>query len=475
MDELYLIKKNDFGKKILEEINGNFTTIAGAVNGLESSFDTVLDVSKIDDPNILYDTENANIVKDKKQTSTRCLLTSPIKVLKGDVVKVRCCQYSDCAVISTTDENGTAYTHKVIGTTGYTISADSTPSDYQYTAESDGYVAVGWYKDNGIQLVINHVVSATIKRLYDMVSSIGNRFVFGSPSIYFSGDTGDENLTGKTVSDLYAAYDELCAAHPQMLRKDANLGMDASDTYEIRQYTLSMNTPYQINGEVFGDDLPATNPWNNDYDNKKIVAIATGCHGNEKNVTWGVYLAIKELLESSEQWAVYIKSNFVIKLLPCINPYGFQNVTRTNANSQDINRDIINQTQSESVAWKEFIDNNAANMVLYLDMHGTAGRCGYFEVLGNDKYFDEYCKAYYKFISAINASYKQYMGAAAYPYIYLCKSNYSGMTINYTNQLGIKGHIMETTGSYNQSVLSSKWCKMTKDLLINGIMLYAEP
>lgn len=474
MEELYSIYEISNGQTNAEGINSNFTKIANAVDNIKSNVGVMLDTEKKDDTNIRYSTEYGNIVNDVKVTSSKCLLTSPIRVTKGDVVKVNCCQFYDGAVISTTNAAGTSFTHKVMGDERTATINDATPTAYSYTAEADGYVVIGWYKSKGVQIAINRVMSNIINELDERVTDIEDKLVFGSPTIYLSGDTGDVDLTAKTIDELYAAYDALVIAHPQMITKDTDLGMDASNTYAIRQYTIAMNSPYQINGEYFDSDLPESNPWNVNYNNKKIVAVAAGCHGNEKNVAWGVYLAIKELLESSEQWATYIKANFVIKLLPCMNPWGFENTSRYNSNNKDINRDIIDQTQSESVAWKSFIDNNKDNMVLYLDMHGTRGRCGYFEVLADDQYYGEYCRAYYKFISAIHANYSTYM-PNAYPYIYLCESTYSGMTMNYTKALGIKGHIMETTSSYQMTVLSSKWCKMTKDELINGIMLYAKP
>lgn len=196
-----------------------------------------------------------------------------------------------------------------------------------------------------------------------------NLVTIGSPETYFSEATASSytNIKDKTLSDLYAVYDNLVANYPDVIQRGEDLGNDGNGN-AIRQYIVTLNKPYVVVGEaslsgVLPPDTP--NEWD-DANNNKTILVNTGCHGNEKSPTWGVALAIKELVESGDKWAEYLKGNYTIKVLPCMNPYGFANNSRSNANNADLNRDCAQFTQSETQAWKSFIDNNK-DALIYLD------------------------------------------------------------------------------------------------------------
>ena len=50
--------------------------------------------------------------------------------------------------------------------------------------------------------------------------------------------------------------------------------------------------------------------------------LTSGTHGNEKASMWGLYLTIKKILTGDDSLSKFIRNNFNIVVIPCINPYG---------------------------------------------------------------------------------------------------------------------------------------------------------
>lgn len=324
----------------------------------------------------------------------------------------------------------------------------------------------------------------TNKRLSDLENKVDNISsssspleipVVGSPSLHLTADTGDINQDNITIQQLYEEYDALVTAYPKWFKKLPNLGVDSSGL-EIRQYELRFVDPWVVVGE--GAITSKTNSWDDATYNYETILINTGTHGDEKGPCWSTMLALKEILSSNEGWALYIKSSFILKVLPCLNPWGFNNRVRNNYNDKDINRDIQTQTQPESIAWKTWIDANKDNVKAYIDMHGVDFFYPFFECAASTPADRKvlYSQMAAQFAGAFYDNWNSYLGKKDYPRPYSVISTYNGLTIDYTESLNIQGFIVETpvdiTGNrlapapnYMQSY--SKSNKIAMDMLIN--------
>ena len=315
--------------------------------------------------------------------------------------------------------------------------------------------------------------------------------LMGSKEFYISEATGsaDNDLDELSVSDLYGFYDTLCSTYPHMIRRVTDLGRDASDTFDIREYVMSFEDPIVTNGEVtLSGDLDLqniTNLWKSSMRNN-ILAISSGMHGNEKAPAWGMALAVQEILSSDRQFAQFIKSNFEVHIVPCWNPYGFENNIRRNSNNVDINRDFLDYSQSETVAFRDWITAIKDRLTAFIDVHGTSGYYAYFEAGGDSPYYEGYCNTCMRFTTAIQKNWTEFYSSfnlSKYPYCFMTRSTYQGTKRSLTTTLGVLGHTIETPQNFiNGSATSDaeKWhndlrsCKLTKDLLINTMQEYGE-
>ena len=300
-----------------------------------------------------------------------------------------------------------------------------------------------------------------------------------TPTLYLSEDTGNVLQDDLTLSELYEGYDNLCALYPKYIKRLGNLGTD-SGSNEIRQYQIGFNNQFYQIGEGNYPEKSANNLWSTLPLYNKILVNA-GTHGDEKAPCWATMLAIKDLIESTNEWAMYIKSNATILLCPSLNPTGFQNRTRANANGVDINRDITELTQPESQAWKAWIDANT-DAIAYIDMHGVDFYTPFLEFNG-DNNVKLYSHIAFRMASQFKSNWDKVFGERSWSRPYLLRSTYLGTTIVYTSSIGLKGLIVETpcdviNNQYNPAPnyfkSYSKSNKMTKDMLMSILRFFIE-
>ena len=407
-------------------------------------------------------------------TSAVAVRTAPISISVGDSVSFTAAQYSDTCAIAYS-EDGNSWT-KIQSGKGTDV------QEYLWTSDKTGFISIGYLssKPFDLKIVKKSNDEGIIERI-EKLESKDNTLFLGSPQTILTQPTATEyvSLNAKTIDELYAIYDDLVTNYPEFITRDADLGTTVSGD-AIRQYTISCNKPMVVTGEVTLSgviDPSVPNEWNNRNSNK-VILINTGCHGNEKAPTWGTALAIKELLESEDQWARYIKDNFVIKILPCMNPYGFHHYERMNENGVNLNRDCVDFTQPETQAWKKFIDDNKDNTVFYLDAHGTSGYYAYYEIVPGSKHVAEYLNGYIKMLNLVEANWRSYwnMPSEVEQTFLVVNSTYTGLSMNYTESNGLPSITLETPqnpmrqdlGLWNNTLQA---CKITKDLIFNTIAL----
>lgn len=324
--------------------------------------------------------------------------------------------------------------------------------DATYILEGDEY-----YSRNGKLYKKNEVVA-------------NNRTRVGSPQIYRNSEIlGHDSMLSYTFNELYAIYDDLVQNYPTWISRAADIGQDAAGN-AIRQYIVRLHNPVLSYTETRAEP----NYWSevNDYD---IILLSSGTHGDEKTSAHGLALAIKDLVESNDAWATYIKSNLIIKIIPCLNLWGYDNNSRNNYNGVNLNRDAIDFTQPESQAIKTWIDSNR-DAILYLDVHNTSGKYQYFEFSSTSKHANEYIQLSAQIAAAMNSNWATIYNddEASYPYLIAVKSSYTGMYVQYAEDTyGIKGFLTETTRDYATGAARPTNyldnCVFTKDMVLNII------
>jgi hypothetical protein len=126
-----------------------------------------------------------------------------------------------------------------------------------------------------------------------------------------------------TLNDIYSAYDDLVSAYPGYAAR-VTMGNDASNTYPVYKYIF---TPQTAPSEHFTKPLPR-------------IVICTDTHGEEKGSTISLRNFVQDLCArwKTDPLLEFIRHNVVLVIIPVVNPYGFVNFTRRNANGVDLNR-----------------------------------------------------------------------------------------------------------------------------------------
>ena len=222
------------------------------------------------------------------------------------------------------------------------------------TSESDGYL-----------MNITEFVNFAYKRLYGIIKNTDiNSY---SPALLTH-----ENLNGTTHKQLYSEYDTLCEKYPLYLKRADDGSMLDENGNEIRLYKLRFNDTFISTNENGG----GSNQWKDEYEYNRCL-LTSGVHGDEKTSVWGLLYTVRDILSSKTTECSFIRNNCTLYIMPCINPWGFDNNSRSNKNGLNINRDTGTFTTKEAQAYKKIIDS--ASFALCIDVHGTQGSNTYFE------------------------------------------------------------------------------------------------
>lgn len=154
------------------------------------------------------------------------------------------------------------------------------------------------------------------KRLDALESSNDNGKIYVSTS---------QNAFIRDYATLISKYDELIANYPNYASKNT-LGQTAQGT-TIYEYVFSSGS-YNKAGVRGTRDATIAKP---------IFAIQSGVHGYERAAVNSLYVFIRDLLTGNGSLSELLL-NAEIHIIPCVCPWGFDNDSRMNANSVNINR-----------------------------------------------------------------------------------------------------------------------------------------
>ena len=172
-----------------------------------------------------------------------------------------------------------------------------------------------------------------------------------------------------TAAQMYGLYDGLAAAYPGYITK-TDLGVCSDGVQHLYEYDF---IPTGANAKT-----------------PKILIIS-GQHGFEKGSGFGVYFFFKDLCENYAQNDAldYFRNHVIFKIIPVVNPYGWDKYIYLNYNSVNLNRNYDNTgfnpnwtgsnaggaapfDQPETAIVKNFAESNA-DAVLFIDNHTQTG------------------------------------------------------------------------------------------------------
>lgn len=327
------------------------------------------------------------------------------------------------------------------------------------------------YVKVSVSITVN-ILSFIVKR-GEVKSS--NCISVGSPHVYLSEQIEDEILDSTTCDDVYVLYDSMCSNHPETFVRLPDIGVEASANLPIRMYRMKWTNPVMVSEEASWD--VADNIYTDVYDDYRKILVTSGTHGNEKSSVYGVALAVQEILDSDKEFAKYIRANFVIDIIPIVNPSGYNATTRNNANNININRDFLTRSTPEAQAVYNVLTNG--DYYACIDSHNSGGNANYIGITETNPWRNSFISIGMKFGQMMYNDWKTITADDQYaiqPYMQFWLNESNGMLQDLFTELGQLGYLIETVGVFKSGIgiltpNHKKYCKFTKDMLINSIIV----
>lgn len=295
--------------------------------------------------------------------------------------------------------------------------------------------------------------------------------LIGSPSLYIPEYDNEAKTLFSTVAEVYAAYDNLVSSHPQYFGGKTSIGKDASTTYDIYKYQIGWQNP-KVTNDRAGNNA---NTYSDSTYKPLRLVLCSGCHPNETPSIYGCWQAVKDILESMEDWAIFIKSNLIIDVVPLINPWGLDNgLVDTNSNGKNINRCYYSDQQAENLAMIALLqDLKTKGLKGVIDCHNTgyADNDGYIVSKPSYPYWDYYVNLGQHTSALMNGLFQSFFGTVKNHFHVWDSSAYNGQLHDYVNNelklLGITFEVRQRLT--NGGPIQTKTAQFTKVMAINFI------
>lgn len=311
------------------------------------------------------------------------------------------------------------------------------------------------------------------------------RLFFGSLQTYISEATADALtlINDIPTSELYERYDELVSTYPQWFSRQNDLTtvtrVEDSEEFVIRSYRMSYNHMAALDHEPTNVETITSenNKWMEGNSPRKLLIIS-GMHGEEKVPTWGLMLALTELMTSDHPNAQFIRNNFILEIVPCLNPAGWDMCRRGNCNNKVLNRAEA-ENEPETLAYMAWIEANKDAFML-MDFHGTQGRYAYTPVnirepMANAvmQATERLSAALFNNTAAFYSTFDPYYASQYKPYIiskYSTSWERSSLAVRMFQDYGMLEFAIETPDNIDTGAIErndKRLCKVTKQLFYN--------
>ena len=276
------------------------------------------------------------------------------------------------------DDGGESIVFDVVAGRSYTVSTSKGEfypgyhAKYGQVYSEDVSTGTEWYNAVDMKKAWNNKTSVTITPDFSGVCFVylknekDNELVGAVTVTEHSADFN--KLT--TASRMNSLFDELKSEYPEYITR-SDLGVCSDGVGHIFEYDFI--------------------PQNRDVDRTPLILIISGQHGCEKGGAYGLYFFFRDLCENSSQneTLAYLRENIAFKIIPVVNPYGWDKFSYYNRNGVNINRNYAGDDfnpygtgtdnggsapfdQPETVIVKDFIERNL-NAVLFIDDHTNTG------------------------------------------------------------------------------------------------------
>lgn len=277
-----------------------------------------------------------------------------------------------------------------------------------------------------------------------------------------SSEWTEEGLENSTASYFYNLYNELVQQFSNNFSA-VTWGYDEANVPLI-YYKW---TPDFVNTYSGGYIYQQTNT-------KRCIFITSGVHGEEKESIISVYRVIKEWLNGNNG-GEYIKNNFVLYILPCVNGYGITNNLRNNANNVNINRNFpdgftpsdthgeapLSEQSSKFVSevLNTAIEECGSQSVMFIDSHNfqkyrsdPPQTCVYYNAGYNGPYKELPVVAYNTAYHIKNEIVKLYPELDSNKFVKFLSIATEGTTTDYADSLGCSSLLIEGPINFTKEV-----------------------
>lgn len=304
--------------------------------------------------------------------------SNKIPVSKGDVVEIRHMSWSGSQSVQWAkfdNSNGFLGIFKPVDD-GLTAERN-----YLYVSDFDGYFIAAIHNRDLENISIRRI-SGDCKNIADV--NIGNETLYG---LVEDANYGRFDFKSVTLSGLYAAFDELTYTFPEFAKSE-DIGTSQTptgsraekdpNTYPIKRYTFVKSGS----------------------DSSKRVTIMAAIHADSEGEGWyndagdsvvnilSVYYFLLDFLSNPKKNIFYdnLYENYILDVIPVLNPWGVQNHSRYNGNDVDLNRNFdLNWngstyphsgsapfSEAESQAVKNYIESTSGiKMVMEVHARGN--------------------------------------------------------------------------------------------------------
>lgn len=310
----------------------------------------------------------------------------------------------------------------------------------------------------------------------DIKTDIFKRTNFvGSPSLYLPDYDSEDPVLFDNSSEVYAAYDGLVTQYPQYFAAKGTIGMDESGTYDVNLYQLGWQNRKITNQR----DGSGTNTYSETTQKPTRLLVCAGTHPNETPSIYGCWWGIKSILESNEPWAVWIKSNLILDIVPLMQPWGLNHGhVETNVNGKNINRTYYTDKQQENINMINLIaDLMGKGLKGVIDCHNTGNthNDGYLVSKPSYPYWYWYTELAQNISAMTNPLFEAVFGTTKNHFHCWDSSEFDGQLHDYVNSLGLLGCTFEIRkwlydGTSNPKPIVAQ---LTRAILVNIINAFA--
>lgn len=204
--------------------------------------------------------------------------------------------------------------------------------DDDKTYGSDGYLRESTVLKNDLDLTPYDVVEGTV----DLVEGD-----------YLTEENVNRMYNALSVEKIYSLYDALVNQNKRM--RHAEQWGTVGDL-PFKWYHFEPENRFLVPADSQGESN--FDKYNRLNGSKPMLFITSGIHGDEKSNVWALYLTIRGIANGETELDRYLRRNYEIVVLPCVNPYGLENNQRHNENDVDINRNFPYTWDEDTNQWK---------------------------------------------------------------------------------------------------------------------------